>query len=179
MMSFEPRAKRESASETRGHRFPLAGQFGDLRSLEAYSKSLSDIVLAYTSSWHRTCPSNRIMKLSAALLLSFAVLASPSVASAQGKSSRVNKENDRDIPANMRPPEGMCRVWLDDVPAAQQPAPTDCPTAVRNRPAKGRVIFGDDYVATKTRDTLTKTPSRSPAIKGFAPSRDRKPPLFP
>ena len=114
------------------------------------------------------------MKLSAVVLLSFAVLASPSVASAQGKSTRGNK----DIPANMRPPAGMCRVWLDDVPAAQQPAPTDCPTAVRNRPAKGRVIFGDDYVTTKTKDT-SKTPPRSPAIKGFTPSRDRKPPLFP
>jgi hypothetical protein len=115
------------------------------------------------------------MKLSVAVLLSFAVLASPSVAGAQGKSTRGNK----DIPANMRPPAGMCRVWLDDVPAAQQPAPTDCPTAVRNRPAKGRVIFGDDYVTTKTKDTTSRTPSRSPAIKGFTPSRDRKPPLFP
>jgi hypothetical protein len=116
------------------------------------------------------------MKLSAALLVAFAVLASPSVASAQGK-SRGNKENDKDIPANMRPPAGMCRVWLDDVPAAQQPAPTDCPTAVRNRPAKGRVIFGDDYVKSKASDTSTKTPARSPAIKGFAPTR--KPPRFP
>lgn len=114
------------------------------------------------------------MKLSAVVLLSLAVLASPSLASAQGKGTRGNK----DIPANMRPPAGMCRVWLDDVPAAQQPAPTDCPTAVRNRPAKGRVIFGDDYVTTKTKDT-SKTPPRSPAIKGFTPSRDRKPPLFP
>ncbi len=116
------------------------------------------------------------MKLSAVLLLAFAVLASPSLASAQGK-SRGAKENDKDIPATMRPPAGMCRVWLDDVPAAQQPAPTDCPTAVRNRPAKGRVIFGDDYVKTKTNDTSTKTPARAPAIKGFAPSG--KPPKFP
>jgi hypothetical protein len=60
----------------------------------------------------------------------------------------------------------MCRIWLDGVPAAQQPAPTDCATAVRNRPAKGRVIFGDDYVAPK-RDTAKGNPS----IKGFAPSK--------
>jgi hypothetical protein len=39
----------------------------------------------------------------------------------------------------------MCRVWLDGVPAGQQPAPTDCAAAVRNRPANSRVIFGDDY----------------------------------
>ena len=25
------------------------------------------------------------------------------------------------------------------------PPPTDCPTAVKNRPSNGRVIFGDDY----------------------------------
>jgi hypothetical protein len=62
----------------------------------------------------------------------------------------------------------MCRIWLDDVPAAQQPAPTDCASAVRNRPAKGRVIFGDDYVAPKRGDTTKKA---NPAIKGFAPSK--------
>lgn len=67
-------------------------------------------------------------------------------------------------------------MWLDDVPAAQQPAVTDCPTAVRNRPAKGRVIFGDDYVKEKAKDT-SKAAGRSPAIKGFAPSG--KKPKFP
>ena len=47
-----------------------------------------------------------------------------------------------DIPADYRPPAGMCRIWIDGVPAAQQPAPTECTTAVRNRPANGRVVFG-------------------------------------
>jgi hypothetical protein len=50
-----------------------------------------------------------------------------------------------EVPKEYRPPKGMCRIWLDDVPAKQQPAPTDCPTAVRNRPSNGKVIFGDDY----------------------------------
>ena len=50
-----------------------------------------------------------------------------------------------EIPPAYRPPPGMCRVWLDGVPAGQQPAPTDCANAVRNRPANARVIFGDDY----------------------------------
>ena len=113
------------------------------------------------------------MKLSAVLLVASAMLASPMLASAQGKSARADES---EIPANMRPPAGMCRVWLDDVPAAQQPAVTDCPTAVRNRPAKGRVIFGDDYVKGKTKDTSSKT-GRNPAIKGFAPSG--KKPQFP
>jgi hypothetical protein len=48
------------------------------------------------------------------------------------------------VPPAYRPPAGMCRIWIDGVPASQQPAPTDCTTAVRNRPVNGKVIFGDD-----------------------------------
>ena len=47
------------------------------------------------------------------------------------------------VPSSARPPAGMCRIWLPNVPASKQAAPTDCPTAVRNRPANARVIFGD------------------------------------
>src|SRR6266480_8072270 len=53
------------------------------------------------------------------------------------------------IPAGFFPPAGMCRIWINDVPAGQQPAPTDCASAVRNRPANGRVLFGDDPPKTK------------------------------
>ncbi|MDB4916709.1 MAG: hypothetical protein JWM95_4353 [Gemmatimonadetes bacterium] len=49
------------------------------------------------------------------------------------------------VPKAYRPPPGMCRIWLDKVPPKQQPAPTDCPTAVKNKPTNGKVIFGDDY----------------------------------
>ena len=69
-----------------------------------------------------------------------ALVATP--AAAQGKKFT----NDK-VPAGHRPPPGMCRIWLEGVPPGQQPAPTDCATAVRNRPANGRVIFGDDYDA--------------------------------
>ena len=55
------------------------------------------------------------------------------------------QKRDGDVPKEYRPPKGMCRIWLNDVPAKQQPAPTDCPTAVRNRPSNGKVVFGDDY----------------------------------
>ena len=48
------------------------------------------------------------------------------------------------IPAAYRPPAGMCRIWIEGVPPGQQAAPTDCVTAVRNRPKNGFVIFGDD-----------------------------------
>lgn len=70
-----------------------------------------------------------------------------------------------EIPKQHRPPAGMCRIWIDGVPAGQQPAPTDCATAVKNRPNNGRVIFGDDYAKPKGR----KTPS---LVKGF--TEDRK-----
>ena len=48
------------------------------------------------------------------------------------------------VPPAFFPPAGMCRIWINQVPAAQQPAPTDCASAVRNRPANGKVLFGDD-----------------------------------
>jgi hypothetical protein len=48
------------------------------------------------------------------------------------------------VPPGFFPPAGMCRIWINGVPAGQQPAPTDCASAVRNRPANARVLFGDD-----------------------------------
>jgi hypothetical protein len=50
---------------------------------------------------------------------------------------------DDAVPKGYEPPRGMCRVWLAGVPAAQQPAPTDCATAIRRRPENARVIFGE------------------------------------
>ncbi len=47
------------------------------------------------------------------------------------------------VPAGFKPPAGMCRIWIDGVPADRQPAPTDCATAVRRRPANAHVVFGD------------------------------------
>lgn len=119
------------------------------------------------------------MKLSVALTIGLVALAFPRAADAQGRAGgeeRGRQGREKDIPASSRPPAGMCRIWLDGVPAAQQPAPTDCATAVRNRPAKGRVIFGDDFVTPK-RDSSAKG---KPAIKGFAPSKpgDKKPPVL-
>ena len=77
------------------------------------------------------------MKLRTAFLTIACSAGLAGVAHAQQKGGEVPKE--------YRPPKGMCRIWLDDVPAKQQPAPTDCPTAVRNRPSNGKVVFGDDY----------------------------------
>ena len=53
------------------------------------------------------------------------------------------RQQQTKVPPAYRPPSGMCRIWIEGVPANQQPAPTDCVTAVRNRPVNGTVIFGD------------------------------------
>lgn len=50
-------------------------------------------------------------------------------------------ETTAPVPKRYLPPPGMCRIWVDNVPANRQPAPTDCPTAIRNRPPNARVLF--------------------------------------
>ena len=113
-----------------------------------------------------------VLALTAAIL----AVASPRAAIAQ------KGQGNQDIPPGSRPPAGMCRIWLDNVPAAQQPAPTDCASAVRNRPAKGRVIFGDDYAAKRSDSTRTtkaqgsgSTTKTNPGIKGFVPAPSKTP----
>ena len=93
--------------------------------------------------------------------LAFAVAASAPL-SAQSLAPKGER-----IPPGQEPPPGMCRIWLNGVPPGQQPAPTDCATAVRNRPANGRVIFGDDYVDGK------KRPKNSDDQRRTAPRDDR------
>lgn len=91
------------------------------------------------------------------------VVAAAAPLSAQGKGTKAGR-----IPPGQRPPAGMCRIWLDGVPPGQQPAPTDCATAVRNRPANGRVIFGDDYI-----DGRTKKLNDNADDRRTAPREDR------
>ena len=86
------------------------------------------------------------------LLLAVAMFAASGSAEAQGiprgipipKFPKVSPKQQPAIPPAYRPPQGMCRVWIEGVAPDQQPAPTDCVTAVRNRPSNGSVIFGDD-----------------------------------
>lgn len=54
------------------------------------------------------------------------------------------QRRDQIVPPGFFPPAGMCRIWINDVPPGQQPAPTDCASAVRNRPSNGKVLFGDE-----------------------------------
>ena len=62
------------------------------------------------------------------------------------------ERRDEAIPKSAMPPAGMCRVWLDNVAPAQQPAPTDCSTAIKNSPGSGaRLIFGTYSKAVRIR----------------------------
>jgi hypothetical protein len=71
----------------------------------------------------------------------------------------------------------MCRIWLDGVPPGQQPEPTDCATAVRERPAGARVIFGDrrsdddDDRSQRGKNFRGKKPEKS---KGYAEDDRRR-----
>ena len=79
--------------------------------------------------------------------------------------------------ADQRAPKGMCRIWLKDVPAAHQPAPTDCAAAVKNCPPNGRVIFGDDPSGTQPKaDSVARDSKGSPVVKSSVDRKKQKPP---
>lgn len=96
---------------------------------------------------------------------------------AQGRGSGEPQRGRDSIPAQYRPPAGMCRIWLKDVPPSQQPAPTDCASAVRNRPRNGRVIFGPEPPKSKAppgkndpKPQRTEPPLPIPPRRGPPPS---------
>lgn len=80
------------------------------------------------------------------------------------KQPQKTAEKNEPVPKAYLPPPGMCRIWVDNVPAARQPAPTDCATAIRNKPPNARVIFpaarpGDaKSVAPRRPDTTKRKP---------------------
>lgn len=96
-------------------------------------------------------------------LLFLILVAGPARVVAQGTKPAQQQEKgaqkDAPVPKAYLPPAGMCRVWVDNVPAGRQPAPTDCATAIRNRPPNARVIFP------------AEKSGRSAAPKGFAPKQ--------
>jgi hypothetical protein len=88
-------------------------------------------------------------RISAATIIVLGVLLTPGVAHAQ----RPVQERERDrveVPRRYQPPAGMCRIWVNGVPPAKQPAPTDCTRALRERPANGRVVFGENLPRPRT-----------------------------
>lgn len=74
------------------------------------------------------------LKLAALLV---AVTAASASAQATGRKSN-------GVPPGHRPPDGMCRVWVDGVPPGRQSAVTDCATAEAQArvTAHSRVIYG-------------------------------------
>jgi hypothetical protein len=105
-----------------------------------------------------------------ALLIATIAAAAPAGIRAQQAPQKDSSKRNAPIPADARPPKGMCRIWIDGVPAAQQPAATDCPTALKNRPANARVIFGDDYAdSSKSKGGETKTPPNAKGFSGVKP----------
>lgn len=107
----------------------------------------------------RCLPLQSFVRLAMPVVLG--LLISGSVAEAQGlvpakpKTSTKQQQPSLEqiIPPGFFPPSGMCRIWVDGVPAGRQPAPTDCASAVRNRPANGKVLFGDDPPKSKKAKT--------------------------
>ena len=101
----------------------------------------------------------------------FGLIVSASLAGAQRPSPVKPRQNttqqqssrEQIVPPAFFPPAGMCRIWINQVPAAQQPAPRDCASAVRNRPGNGKVLFGDD--PPKTKKTKTEKSKSNPTDK--------------
>ena len=102
-------------------------------------------------------------------LRSILLLAGATVFAGAGRSSGqslVPVERDvtkAGVPKAFVPPPGMCRVWLDYVPPAMQPPPTDCATAIRSRPRNGRVVFGETDKGKAPKDSVKAAPRRKKA----------------
>jgi hypothetical protein len=110
------------------------------------------------------------------LAATFGLVVSAGVAEAQRPmpvrpKSAVTQSREQIVPPGFYPPAGMCRVWINGVPAGQQPAPTDCASAVRNRPANGKVLFGDDPPKSKKGKSDNKKSSPTDELVGLIKGR--------
>ncbi len=108
-----------------------------------------------------------------AMILVLAV-AAPITAQAQEQ----GKNGDQSATEH-RPPPGMCRIWINGVPAERQPAPTDCATAMRRRPSNARVIFGDEVRGTRVPrppvQQFTEPPKFTEQPKSTEPQSNQQP----
>ena len=118
------------------------------------------------------------MQLLRVALTTALIVAAAAPVSAQQGSQRDSVKKPAAIPPDARPPKGMCRIWIDGVPAAQQPAATDCPTAIKNRPENAQVIFGDDF-ADSSKTKAGDKPKLPPDVKGFTGVKKPLPQILP
>ena len=78
------------------------------------------------------------------------------------------------IPPKYAPPGGMCRVWVQGVPPAQQPAPTQCAKAVRVHSPNSQVVFGPSRSG-----TVVSAPQPHPGVGGEHVGPANAPPSHP
>ena len=69
----------------------------------------------------------------------------------------------QNVPPGQMPPAGLCRIWIDGVPAGRQPHSTDCATARRNAPANAHVLYGGDVRHTVNGQYDARRDPRSPS----------------
>jgi hypothetical protein len=109
-----------------------------------------------------------------AFSLVLAAGAIPATSAAQSPPPERTPPRSATVPSKQLPPRGMCRIWVANVPAARQPAPTDCASAVRNRPPNARVIFPEERPA--PRPALRPSPARTARPAAKDTTARRKPP---
>jgi hypothetical protein len=119
---------------------------------------------------------HRILNLMMGGVAVFGVAAAAGAQAPQAKPPVDPKAVSTEIPRGLRPPSGMCRIWLDRVPAGQQPAPTDCASAIRNRPPNARVIFSEEPAGKAKAKPEPKPDDRKPDDRKADDRKPRKKP---
>ena len=128
----------------------------------------------------RSVPLNGVLSMRIRLVTAFLVLLLPLAGRAQERATPPQRPPR--VPANLMPPAGKCRVWIEGIAPAQQPAPTDCQAALRTRPLNGTVIYGpqrgkrdsEAFETPPARETVParREPSAAPEPRKAPPPRD-------
>ena len=99
----------------------------------------------------------------------------PADSSARSTDRAIERPAPRDVPRDMLPPAGKCRIWMDGVAPSQQPAPTDCQTALRQRPTNGTVVFGPAAKEPPVRGFARPRAPRDSSVREARPLRTTRP----
>jgi hypothetical protein len=89
---------------------------------------------------------------------------------AQPLAAQESREQRPQMPVTFTPPAGLCRLWITGVPASQQPAPTDCASAIKNRPSNAAVVFGPKRRSESSEMEPFTRRAGSPNTPQFAPN---------